>query len=74
MVDGAQRGLLRKMRTLGAAWVAYLGAVGMPGVTLWAGLNTIIAPKAGETVVVRAASGAVGSGGGQLLLCAAAAR
>ncbi len=45
---------------------AYLGPVGMPGVTAWVGLNTIIAPKAGETVVVSAASGAVGSVVGQL--------
>jgi len=45
---------------------AYLGAVGMPGVTAWVGLNKIIEPKAGETVVVSAASGAVGSAVGQL--------
>ncbi|SAK70628.1 alcohol dehydrogenase [Caballeronia pedi] len=45
---------------------AYLGALGMPGVTAWYGLNGIIEPKAGETVVVSAASGAVGSVVGQL--------
>ncbi|MDR5779399.1 NADP-dependent oxidoreductase [Caballeronia sp. LZ065] len=45
---------------------AYLGALGMPGVTAWYGLNGIIKPKAGETVVVSAASGAVGSVVGQL--------
>lgn len=45
---------------------AYLGAVGMPGVTAWYGLNRIIEPKAGETVVVSAAAGAVGSVVGQL--------
>jgi hypothetical protein len=45
---------------------AYLGAVGMPGVTAWYGLNRIIAPKAGETIVVSAASGAVGGVVGQL--------
>ncbi|GAB4469070.1 MAG: NADP-dependent oxidoreductase [Burkholderiaceae bacterium] len=45
---------------------AYLGAVGMPGVTAWYGLNRIIAPQAGETVVVSAASGAVGGVVGQL--------
>jgi NADPH-dependent curcumin reductase CurA len=45
---------------------AYLGVVGMPGVTAWYGLNEIIAPKAGETVVVSAASGAVGGVVGQL--------
>jgi len=45
---------------------AYLGTVGMPGVTAWYGLNKICAPKAGECVVVSAASGAVGSVVGQL--------
>ncbi|SDB95710.1 NADP-dependent oxidoreductase [Paraburkholderia lycopersici] len=45
---------------------AYLGPVGMPGVTAWYGLNRIIEPKAGQTVVVSAASGAVGSVVGQL--------
>lgn len=45
---------------------AYLGAVGMPGVTAWYGLNHIIAPKAGETIAVSAASGAVGGVVGQL--------
>jgi NADPH-dependent curcumin reductase CurA len=45
---------------------AYLGVVGMPGVTAWLGLNRIIAPKPGETIVVSAASGAVGGVVGQL--------
>jgi hypothetical protein len=45
---------------------AYLGTVGMPGVTAWYGLNRICTPKAGETVLVSAASGAVGSVVGQL--------
>lgn len=45
---------------------AYLGVAGMPGVTAWYGLNKIIAPRAGQTVVVSAASGAVGSVVGQL--------
>lgn len=44
----------------------YLGAVGMPGVTAWYGINRIIKPKADETVVVSAATGAVGSVAGQL--------
>lgn len=51
---------------------AYLGPVGMPGVTGWYGLNRIIVPKAGETVVVSAASGAVGSVVGQLAKLAGA--
>lgn len=45
---------------------AYLGVVGMPGVTAYIGLMDIGQPKAGETVVVSAASGAVGSVVGQL--------
>jgi NADPH-dependent curcumin reductase CurA len=45
---------------------AYLGALGMPGVTAWYGLNRIIAPKAGETALISAATGAVGSVAGQL--------
>lgn len=45
---------------------AYLGPVGMPGVTAWIGTYEICQPKAGETLVVNAASGAVGSVVGQL--------
>ncbi|MGV2287704.1 NADP-dependent oxidoreductase [Trinickia sp. YCB016] len=45
---------------------AYLGVVGMPGVTAWYGLNKIIAARAGQTIVVSAASGAVGGVVGQL--------
>jgi len=45
---------------------AYLGAIGMPGITAWTGLMTICEPNTGETVVVDAASGAVGSVVGQL--------
>ncbi len=61
--DGA---LLQKIDTSAIPMSAYLGVVGMPGVTGWYGLNRIIDPKAGETVVVSAASGAVGSVVGQL--------
>ena len=45
---------------------AYLGALGMPGVTAWYGLLRLCEPQAGETVVVTAASGAVGAVVGQL--------
>ena len=45
---------------------AYLGAVGMPGLTAWWGLIDIGAPSEGETVVVSAAAGAVGSVVGQI--------
>jgi hypothetical protein len=44
----------------------YLGVLGMPGITAWFGLHEIGQPKAGETLVVSAASGAVGSVVGQL--------
>ena len=44
----------------------FLGCLGMPGRTAYFGLKEIGAPKAGETVVVSAASGAVGSVVGQL--------
>jgi NADPH-dependent curcumin reductase CurA len=44
----------------------YLGCVGMPGATAWTGLLEHCKPIAGETVVVSAASGAVGSVVGQL--------
>lgn len=59
------RGLM-KIDTRAIPMSAYLGTVGMPGVTAWYGLNRICQPKAGETVLVSAASGAVGSVVGQL--------
>lgn len=37
-----------------------LGVLGMPGITSWVGLNEILGGKSGETIVVSAASGAVG--------------
>lgn len=43
-----------------------LGVLGMPGFTAYMGLLDIGAPKAGETVVVAAATGAVGSVVGQI--------
>jgi NADPH-dependent curcumin reductase CurA len=66
VVDAGQPGMLRKVDTTHVPLSAYLGAVGMPGVTAWVGLTQIIEPKAGETVVVDAASGAVGGAVGQL--------
>ncbi len=66
LVERHQRGVLQKVDTTHVPLSAYLGAVGMPGVTAWVGLHTIVEPKAGETVVVSAASGAVGSVVGQL--------
>jgi len=45
---------------------AYLGVLGMPGATAYAGVTEICKPKPGETFVVAAASGAVGSVAGQI--------
>ena len=61
IVNASQRGALQKVDTTHIPLSAYLGAVGMPGVTAWYGLVKICEPKAGETCVVSAASGAVGS-------------
>ena len=66
VVDAAQPGALRKVDTTHVPLSYYLGAVGMPGVTAWYGLVKIINPKAGDTVVVSAAAGAVGSAYGAL--------
>jgi NADPH-dependent curcumin reductase CurA len=69
LTDGAT---LRSVDAKAAPIQAYLGPLGMPGVTAWYGLNKIIAPKAGETVLVSAATGAVGSVVGQLAKLAGA--
>lgn len=66
VVDANVRGAIHKVDTSHIPLSAYLGSVGMPGVTGWYGLVKIINPKEGETVVVSAASGAVGSVVGQL--------
>jgi len=66
MFDAASPGALQKVDASRIPLSAYLGAVGMPGVTAWYGLMKICQPKAGGTIVVSAASGAVGSAVGQL--------
>ena len=66
LVDAPQVNMWRKVDASRVPLSAYLGAVGMPGVTAWVGLMTIIEPKPGETIVVSAASGAVGTVVGQL--------
>ena len=57
---------LRKLDPAVAPITTGLGVLGMPGFTAYAGLNLIGKPKPGETVVVAAASGPVGSLVGQL--------
>ncbi|GAC1526376.1 MAG: NADP-dependent oxidoreductase [Ramlibacter sp.] len=66
VVDASQPGALRKLDTTYVPLSHYLGAVGMPGVTAWYGLVRLIEPKPGSTVVISAASGAVGSAVGVL--------
>jgi NADPH-dependent curcumin reductase len=66
IADANTPGTLRKVDTAHIALSAYLGAVGMPGVTAWYGLTQICKPQPGKTIVVSAASGAVGSAVGQL--------
>ena len=66
VVNAEQPGALRKVDTTHVPLSHYLGAVGMPGVTAWYGLVKIIEPQAGQTMVVSAASGAVGSAFGAL--------
>lgn len=65
VVDGK---MLRKVDpALGPVQTA-VGVLGMPGMTAYTGLLDIGQPKAGETVVVAAASGAVGSAVGQIAM------
>jgi NADPH-dependent curcumin reductase CurA len=62
-VDG---GGLQKLDPAAAPLSTALGVLGMPGLTAYVGLKTIGQPKSGETVVISAASGAVGAVAGQL--------
>src|ERR1700730_4391346 len=57
---------LRKLDPAAAPVSTSLGVLGMPGMTAYVGLTEIGQPKPGETVVVAAASGAVGSVVGQI--------
>lgn len=57
---------LRKVDPTIAPPQTALGVLGMPGHTAWVGVNDILGVKAGETVVISAATGAVGSLAGQL--------
>ena len=57
---------LRKVDARQSPLSAYLGVLGMPGMTAWYGLNQIMQPIEGNTILVSAASGAVGSAVGQL--------
>jgi NADPH-dependent curcumin reductase CurA len=62
----AKGGAVRKLDPKQAPISTALGVLGMPGMTAYVGLLDIGQPKPGETVVVSAASGAVGSAVGQI--------
>ena len=49
-----------------------VGVLGIPGLTAWAGVRRILEPKAGQTIVISTAAGAVGSVAGQLCKAAGA--
>ena len=57
---------LRRVDQQQAPLATALGVLGIPGLTAWAGLQTIGRPQPGETVLVSTAAGAVGSVAGQL--------
>jgi NADPH-dependent curcumin reductase CurA len=58
VVDAAQA---QKLPDLGVDDQAFLGQLGMPGMTAWFGLLDVASARAGDTVFVSAAAGAVGS-------------
>jgi NADPH-dependent curcumin reductase CurA len=58
--------MLRKLDPAHGPITAALGVLGMPGFTGWYGLTQLGKPKAGETLVVAAATGPVGSMVGQV--------
>jgi NADPH-dependent curcumin reductase CurA len=64
--------VVRLVETGGNPTTTALGVLGMPGFTAYSGMKVIGQPKAGETVVVAAASGPVGSLVGQLARIAGA--
>lgn len=63
VVDAARA---RRIEPDGLPPSCHLGVLGLPGLTAWAGIRTIARPAPGETVLVSAAAGAVGSLAGQL--------
>ncbi|HEY6430530.1 MAG TPA: NADP-dependent oxidoreductase [Acetobacteraceae bacterium] len=64
LVTNAER--LTRLDPHGPPHSTFLGVLGMPGTTAYSGITDIGRPKSGETVVISAASGAVGSVAGQL--------
>ena len=65
-MGGRRREDVAQVADTGASPSTALGVLGMPGLTAWVGMQNIGQPKAGQTVVVGAASGPVGSMVGQI--------
>ncbi|MDF1730503.1 MAG: NADP-dependent oxidoreductase [Minwuia sp.] len=65
-VIGDPRGFVRRITDRRLPLAAWLGVLGVSGMTAWFGLHRVAGLKAGETVVVTSAAGAVGSAAGQL--------
>ncbi|QFU09300.1 NADPH-dependent curcumin reductase [Rhodobacteraceae bacterium THAF1] len=57
---------LRKLNPDQAPVQTSLGVLGMPGMTAWTGISELIGAKEGETIVISAATGAVGAVAGQI--------
>ena len=57
---------LRKVDPATAPLSAHLGVLGMPGITAWVGVTDILGAQPGDTLVISAATGAVGAIAGQL--------
>ena len=58
---GISKGIgVRKIDPIIAPISSNLGVLGMPGLTAWVGLNDILEAQPGETIVISAATGAVG--------------
>jgi NADPH-dependent curcumin reductase CurA len=71
-VVGANRA--RKLDTSRVSASAYLGVLGMPGLTAYVGLTEIAQVREGDSVFISGAAGAVGSAAGQLAKKLGAAR
>jgi len=64
--DGGAKDEVRKLDPNAGPLSAALGALGMPGLTAWAGVEQLAKPGLGDTFVVTAAAGPVGGTSGQL--------
>lgn len=65
---------VRKIDIDGIAPETHLSALGMPGLTAWAGITQLAAVRSGETVLIDAAAGPVGGTAGQIARARGAAR